>query len=66
VTLTIWPSIVWRTARISPRPPQAEQGADVLPGAAPLPAHVPQRSRASNSISRSIPRTASSKEIRRS
>jgi hypothetical protein len=38
----------------------------VLPGAAPLPAQVAQRSSTSNSISFSMPRTASSKVIRRS
>ena len=45
---------------------KAGLGADGGPGFAPLPEHVSQRPKTGNSISLSVPRTASSKEIRRS
>ena len=66
LTLTIWPSIVWRTERTSPRPLHCGQVTASLPALAPLPWHVSQRWRTENSISFSVPRTASSKVIRRS
>ena len=65
-TLTIWPSIVWRTERTSPRPLQVGQVIGSVPGSAPLPPHVSQAPRTVNSISFSVPLTASSKVIRRS
>ncbi len=65
-TLTIWPSIVWRTERISPRPLHCGHSTGVEPGFAPVPAQVSQRPRTGNSISFSVPRTASSNVIRRS
>ena len=66
LTLTIWPSIVWRIERTSPRPLHCGQVVGSVPGLAPLPPHVSQRWRTVNSISFSVPWTASSKEIRRS
>ena len=42
VTLTIWPSIVRRVVRISPRPPQLSQATGWVPGLAPLPLQVSQ------------------------
>ena len=42
-TLTIWPSIVWRMPRISPRPSHCGQVTGVVPGFAPVPEHVSQR-----------------------
>ena len=44
-TLTIWPSIVRRVVRSSPRPPQLSQATGCEPGLAPLPEQVSQRSR---------------------
>ena len=43
LTLTIWPSIVWRTLRTSPRPSHCGQVIGSVPGFAPLPAQVSQR-----------------------
>ena len=40
LTLTIWPSIVWRTERTSPRPLHCGQVIGSLPALAPLPWHV--------------------------
>jgi hypothetical protein len=66
VTLIIWPSIVFRTPRISPRPLHCGQVMGSVPGLAPLPPHVSQRDRTGNSISFCVPRIASSNVIRRS
>ena len=66
VTLTIWPRSVLRTERISPRPSHWGQVVVEVPGAAPLPSQVAQRSRTANSISFSVPLIASTKVIRRS
>ena len=66
LTLTIWPSIVWRTLRTSPRPSHCGQVTGSVPGLAPVPEHVSQRSRTWNSISFSVPLIASSKLMRRS
>ena len=66
VTLTIWPSIVWRSWRISPRPLHCGQVVGWVPGLAPEPWQVSHRLRTGNSISFSVPWTASSKVIRRS
>ena len=66
MTLTIWPSIVCRAWRISPRPPHWGQDCVAVPLFAPLPEQVAQRSRSANSISFSVPRIDSSKVIRRS
>ncbi len=66
LTLTIWPSIVWRTLRTSPRPSHCGQVVGSVPGFAPVPEHVSQRPRTRNSISFSVPLTASSNVIRRS
>src|SRR3954463_14209199 len=65
-TLTIWPSIVWRTDRTSPRPLQVGQVLGSVPGSAPFPPHVSQAPRTVNSSSFSVPLTASSELIRRS
>ncbi len=65
-TLTIWPSIVWRIERSSPRPLHCGHWVAVVPGLAPLPSQVSQRPSTGNSISFSVPRTASWNEIRRS
>ena len=66
LTLTIWPSIVWRTLRTSPRPSHCGHVVGSVPGSAPLPVHVSHRPRPRNSISFSVPRTASSNVMRRS
>ena len=66
VTLIIWPSIVWRTERTSPRPSHCGQVVAFVPGLAPVPPQVAQRSRTGNSISVSRPRIASSNVRRRS
>ena len=66
LTLTIWPSIVWRTLRTSPRPSHCGQVTGSVPGFAPLPPQVSHGCRTRNSISFSVPLTASSKVIRRS
>ena len=66
LTLTIWPSIVWRTERTSPRPLHCGQVIGSLPAFAPLPWHVSHGWRTENSISFSVPLTASSNVIRRS
>ena len=66
VTLIIWPSIVWRTERTSPRPWHCGQVDAFEPSFAPLPPHVAQRSRTGNSISVSMPWIASSNVSRRS
>ena len=66
LTLTIWPSIVWRTERTSPRPLHCGQVIGSVPGLAPSPPHVSHGWRTVNSISFSVPWTASSKVIRRS
>ena len=52
--------------RTSPRPSHCGQVIGSVPGSAPLPPHVSQRPRTRNSISFSVPLTASSKVIRRS
>ncbi len=65
-TLTIWPSIVWRTLRTSPRPSHCGQVTASVPSFAPVPWQVSQGWSARNSISRSVPLTASSNVIRRS
>ena len=65
-TLTIWPSIVWRIDRISPRPLHCGHWVAVEPGFEPLPPQVSHRPRTGNSISFSTPSTASWNEIRRS
>ena len=66
LALTIWPSIVWRMDRSSPRPLHCGHSTGCVPGLAPLPLHVSHRPRTGNSISFSVPRTASSNVIRRS
>jgi hypothetical protein len=66
LTNSIWPSIVLRTPRISPRPLHWGQVVGWVPGLAPLPPHVSQRARTGNSISFSVPRIASSNVILRS
>jgi hypothetical protein len=65
-TLTIWPSIVCRTLRTSPRPLHCGQVLELVPGWAPLPSHTSHCERTGNSISFSTPRTASSNVMRRS
>ena len=65
-TLTIWPSIVWRTVRTSPRPLHCGQVVGDVPGLAPLPLHVSHVSSTRNSISFSVPVIASANVIRRS
>ena len=65
-TLTIWPSIVFRTDRISPRPSHWGQVVVEVPGFAPDPSHVAQVASAENSISFSVPLIASANVIRRS
>ncbi len=66
-TLTICPSIVWRTERISPLPVALRAlRRRSCPAFAPVPSHVSQRPRTGNSISFSVPRTASSNVIRMS
>ena len=66
VTLTIWPSIVWRTLRTSPRPLHCGQVIASVPAFAPVPWQVSHGWSARNSISFSVPLTASSNVIRRS
>ena len=66
LTLIIWPSIVWRTERTSPRPWHWGQVVAFEPAFAPLPPQVVHRSRTGNSISVSRPRIASSNVSRRS
>ncbi len=66
LTLTICPSIVWRTLRTSPRPSHCGQVVASVPGAAPVPVHVSHRPSARNSISFSVPLTASSNVMRMS
>ena len=66
LTLTIWPSIVWRTLRTSPRPSHWGHVTGSVPGLAPLPLQVSHGWRTRNSISFSVPLTASSNVIRKS
>ena len=65
-TLTIWPSIVWRIDRISPLPLHCGHCVALVPAFAPVPPQVSQRPRTGNSISFSVPRTASANVIRMS
>ena len=65
-TFTIWPSMVWRIDRISPLPLHCGHWVVEVPALAPVPLHVSQRPRTGNSISFSVPFTASANVIRMS
>ena len=67
LTLTIWPSIVWRTLRTSPRPVALRAGRRLRARLGARASSTSRTARATrNSISFSVPLTASSNVIRRS
>ena len=66
VMFTIWPRIVCATRRFSPVPLHSGHFSGWLPGSAPVPSQVAQRTRVGKVISLVTPDTASANSIVRS